>query len=63
MGIFWDLIQQDEIEKQAKKASSLEERVTLLEQELVKTQKLLRLTLEALETHLSRDIDGDGKTG
>ena len=63
MGIFWDLIQQDEIEKQAKKASSLEERVALLEQELVKTQKLLRLTLEALETHLSRDIDGDGKTG
>lgn len=63
MGIFWDLIQQDEIEKQAKKASSLEERVALLEQELVKTRSLLRQTLEALETHLSRDIDGDGKTG
>ncbi len=63
MGIFWDLVQQDEIEKQKEKASSIEERVKLLEEDLVNTKALLRKTLIALETHLVIDIDGDGKTG
>jgi len=63
MGIFWDLVQQDEIEKQKEKASSIEERVKLLEEDLVNTKALLRKTLIALETHLVKDIDGDGKTG
>lgn len=63
MGIFWDLVQQDEIEKQKEKASSIEERVKLLEEDLSNTKALLRKTLIALETHLVKDIDGDGKTG
>jgi hypothetical protein len=63
MGIFWDLLQQDELEKQEKKAVNLEERVTQLEAELTRTRAQLRKTLEALEEHLSRDIDGDGITG
>jgi hypothetical protein len=63
MGIFWDLVQQDEIEEQKKKASSVEERVKLLEEDLTKTKVLLKKTLMALETHLVKDIDGDGKTG
>jgi len=63
MGIFWDLLQQDEIEKQKKQATSIEERVTHLEEELNDTKALLKKTLIALETHLSRDIDGDGKLG
>lgn len=63
MGIFWDLMQQDELEKQEEKAKSLEERVNLLEMELTKTRDLLRKTLMALETHVSKDIDGDGKMG
>ncbi len=63
MGIFWDLVQQDEIEKQKEQASSVEERVKLLEEDLVNTKALLRKTLIALETHLVIDIDGDGKTG
>jgi septal ring factor EnvC (AmiA/AmiB activator) len=63
MGIFWDLIQQDELQKQEDKAKSLEERVNQLETELINTKALLRKTLMALETHLSKDIDGDGKTG
>ena len=33
MGIFWDLMQQDELEKQQAKADSLEDRVELLEKE------------------------------
>ncbi len=63
MGIFWDLVQQDEIEEQKKQASSIEERVKLLEEDLVNTKALLKKTLMALETHLVKDIDGDGKTG
>jgi len=63
MGIFWDLMQEDELEKQEKKANSLEERIEKLEEELVATRALLRKTLAALETHLTQDIDGDGKMG
>lgn len=63
MGIFWDLLQQNELEKQQKQANSLEERVELLEEELKTTKSLLRKTLEALEGHIGKDIDGDGVTG
>ncbi|MEJ2583498.1 MAG: hypothetical protein P8Z38_00180 [Robiginitalea sp.] len=63
MGIFWDIMQQDELDKQEKKAKNLEERVEQLEADLETTRSLLKKTLVALEQHLSRDIDGDGVTG
>jgi hypothetical protein len=63
MGIFWDLIQQNEIQEQSKKADNLEERVSLLEKELSDTKIVLNKTLSALEKYLGKDIDGDGKTG
>ena len=63
MGIFWDLMQQDELEKQEEQAKNVEERVAILEKELANTRGILKKTLAALETHLSKDIDGDGKTG
>jgi len=63
MGIFWDLLQQDEIEKQKKQANSIEERVAHLEEDLNNMQVLLKKTLIALENHLAKDIDGDGKLG
>lgn len=63
MGIFWDLIQQDELQKQQAQADNLEDRVEILEKELEKTKILLRKTLEALEKHLVQDIDGDGVMG
>jgi len=63
MGIFWDLLQQDELEKQKSQAETLEDRVTHLETQLESTKALLKKTLVALETHLSQDIDGDGKMG
>lgn len=63
MGIFWDLIQQSEIQEQSKKAKNLEERVLQLENELASTKNLLKKTLVALENHLLKDIDGDGKLG
>lgn len=63
MGIFWDLMQEDELKKQEKQANDLSERVAQLEEDLTATRALLRKTLVALEQHLSKDINGDGKTG
>lgn len=62
MGIFFDLMQQDELEKQQAQADTLEDRVDILEQELQKTRALLIKTLQVLETHVDKDIDDDGKT-
>ena len=63
MGIFWDLMQQDQIEDQKEKANSLEERVEILEAQLAKTHALLIKTLHVLEKHVNQDIDMDGKIG
>ena len=63
MGLFWDLIQQSQIEEQKDRASTLEERVAHLENELHDTQILLIKTLKALEVHIGKDIDGDGVAG
>ena len=63
MGIFWDLMQQEELEKQQKQADTLEERVENLEDELAATRALLIKTLHVLEEQVGKDIDGDGKTG
>lgn len=41
----------------------MEERVKSLEDDLANTKALLKKTLIALETHLVKDIDGDGKLG
>ncbi|WP_373395711.1 hypothetical protein V8V91_14335 [Algoriphagus halophilus] len=61
--MFWDLIQQSEIEEQKEKAVSIEQRVLYLEEELEKTRLLLIKTLHLLEKELGKDIDGDGKVG
>jgi hypothetical protein len=63
MGMFWDLIQQSEIEEQKEKAVSLEQRVLYLEEELEKTKTLLLKTLHILEERSGKDIDGDGIVG
>lgn len=63
MGIFWDLLQQDELEKQQTQSDNIEERLAILEGDLAQTKALLKKTLIALETHLVKDIDGDGKAG
>jgi len=63
MGLFWDLIQQSELEEQKGKADSLEERVAELETELTKTKALLVKTLRVLEEHAGQDIDDDGEIG
>ena len=61
MGFLWDLIQHGQIEEQADKSRSLEQRVQKLEADLLSTRRLLLAALERLETHLHIDLDEDGK--
>ena len=63
MGLFWDLIQQSQLDEQQGKAESLEERVKLLETELDKTKTLLLQTLKVLEQRSGKDINNDGVIG
>jgi hypothetical protein len=63
MGLFWDLIQQSELDEQKGKADSLEERVTELETQLADTKALLLKTLRILEERSGQDIDNDGEIG
>ncbi|SFT77566.1 hypothetical protein SAMN04489724_2155 [Algoriphagus locisalis] len=63
MGLFWDLIQQSQIQDHKSKAESLEVRVRNLEWELANTRELLIKTLKILEEQSGRDIDGDGRIG
>jgi hypothetical protein len=63
MGLFWDLIQQNQIDSHARHASSLEERVSQLEVSLNETRSLLQVMLERLEKSLGEDIDKDGRVG
>ena len=63
MGLFWDLIQQSQIEDQKTKSESLEHRVHYLERDLARTKELLSRTLKVLEEHVGQDIDGDGRAG
>lgn len=63
MGLFWDLIQQSQISDQRSSTESLEGRVRELEQELREVKQIQLRLLQTLETHFTRDIDGDGRVG
>ncbi len=63
MGLFWDLIQQGQIMSQGSRTLTLEQRVSILEEELRSTQLLLRKTLQTLEEYTGKDVDGDGRVG
>lgn len=63
MGLFWDLIQQSQLEDQKNKAATLEQRVADLEHQLDKMQDLLLRTLRLLEERSGQDIDNDGQIG
>ena len=63
MGLFWDLIQQGQIMSQGSRTLTLEQRVSILEEELRSTQLLLRKTLQTLEEYTGKDVDVDGRVG
>jgi hypothetical protein len=63
MGLFWDLIQQSQIDHTSSKTDSLETRVAMLEGSLARTQRTLEALLRMLEEYSQKDINGDGKIG
>jgi hypothetical protein len=63
MGLFWDLYQQSQISDHGHRAGALEQRVGQLENELLRTQQLLRDVIGRLELHLGTDLDRDGRVG
>jgi hypothetical protein len=63
MGLFWDLYQQSQISQHAERSGVLEHRVVALEDELRRTQQLLREVIARLERHVGQDLDSDGRIG
>jgi hypothetical protein len=63
MGLFWDLIQQSQINTARRQSSSLEERMVSLESELRATQQLLHDLIIRLENFTGQDLNRDGRVG
>lgn len=63
MGLFWDLIQQNQISNVRDRSESLERRIDRLEEELRSTRALLHTLLERLEKHFGEDLNRDGRIG
>jgi hypothetical protein len=63
VGLFWDLIQQSQIDQHARQATTLEERVRDLEREMDDMRRLLGALLHRLEEQIGEDLDRDGRIG
>ena len=63
MGLFWDLIQQEQISDQRERATGLEQRVASLEDRLDRMERLFQEVLQRLESALGQDLDQDGRIG
>jgi hypothetical protein len=63
MGLFWDLYQQSQISRHDERAGAVESRIDRLEEELRRTQLLLREVIGRLEQHVGQDLDRDGRVG
>jgi Tfp pilus assembly protein PilN len=63
MGFLWDLVQQSQIHTQQEHNASLDQRVGVLEDELRRTQELLRTLITRLEEHVRVDLNSDGRVG
>lgn len=63
MGLFWDLIQQNQLSEHNQRANGLEARVDHLETELRQTREVLIEVISRLERHLGTDLDNDGRVG
>lgn len=63
MGLFFDLMQQSQINTARRQTSSLEERVSALEAELNQTRALLHEVIQRLEKAIGQDLDHDGRVG
>jgi hypothetical protein len=63
MGFIWDMIQHGQIHSANERASSLEQRVADLEDDLRVTNETLMQLLRKLEQRFGEDLDGDQRIG
>ena len=63
MGVLWEIVQTGLMYGQHRKATTIEERVQSLEEQLQLTQNTLRQLVKKLEELHGIDINGDGKIG
>lgn len=63
MGLFWDLLQQSQIERQSDRTEDLSDRISNVETGLRETRKLLREVITRLEKHVQADLNEDGQIG
>jgi len=63
MGLFWDLMQQSQLEEQTKRATTLDARVAALEADVARTRQILSEALRRLETKFGEDLNDDGRIG
>lgn len=63
MGLFWDLIQQSQVQDHKSNAETLEIRVRNLGLELANTRELLIKILKISEMQSGKDIQETGKLG
>ena len=63
MGFLWDLYQQSQLSEHGARSGALEERVARLEDELRRTQGVVRELIGRLEQRLGEDLDRDGRVG
>ena len=63
MGLFWDLLQQSQIEQRRNETYSLEQRIDRLEAEVQALRSRQSRLLAILENHFDQDLDGNGRIG
>jgi hypothetical protein len=63
MGLFWDLLQQSQIQQHDIRAASVEQRLERAEAEIARLNGLVRELVSRLEIHVRTDLDGDGRVG
>lgn len=63
MGILWEIVQTGLMYGQHRKSDSIGDRVQYLEDQLLRTQNILRELVKKLEEMHGSDIDGDGRVG
>ncbi len=61
--MIWDLIQQIQLGRAERQATSTQERIHDLEQRLRQTEDVLIDVIRYLERRDGRDLDGDGEIG
>lgn len=61
--MLWDLLQQMQIGRTERHAMDVEERLTALERQLDRNNKVLVEVIKYLEKRDGRDLDGDGEIG